>query len=722
MAVSTGYEGEDQPLSLFPNFSAENIPSTKIGGQARQCAAVVLRSPRQDRHAFMPSASSPAVMKKDVLNPTGSVVPVACRSVSGRMQAKFSLQIQDGASLAAWRFKLPADGIRLIICLWMSICVPVSGLELQSKREDVPVSVQKPLSPQGFIPVHPKRPLCLFNTDAWRARIDSTWGEGLPAEQKLEIFDRFWNVIDRKFACFQDLDVDWNALRALYRPEVENNVSRGRFAAIMNHMALALKESHTYIDDRVVNWNTAPAPGIPLLCVGGWGDAGHFGAGLTPLPDSTLLVYKTVPSHPLGLKPGDIVLGYNGIPWKHLYPDLIKAQLPLYGRWWGCSESAYGHSWLMAAGLNWHLFEVIDVIQFEGGDTLHLSTEPMRNQSMHLFCSEQVDVPGVPMLEMDEFLAGKAVSFGILEGTRIGYVYVWGWYGDAEEAFYHAVDSLINKSPTEGLIIDFRTNFGGNMLLSNKGLELLFNQSVSTIGFVSRSDPDDHLSMRSAASPGDYVIPGNPYNHYGKPLAVLTGPGARSSGDQVALRMTFHPMARLFGRPTTASFNSPAVLEFRDYPWSSAYAEADAYLVTRPGHYLTHDEFKVDEKVWLTPEDVARGHDTVVEAAAQWIHKTTNAFPDPVAGHYPGLFRLGQNYPNPFNPTTTIPFFLPWNSSVCVQVFDVRGREAFRVLDEGLGPGENSIPIDASGLPGGIYYYRIKSGGFICAKKMVVLK
>jgi hypothetical protein len=57
-----------------------------------------------------------------------------------------------------------------------------------------------------------------------------------------------------------------------------------------------------------------------------------------------------------------------------------------------------------------------------------------------------------------------------------------------------------------------------------------------------------------------------------------------------------------------------------------------------------------------------------------------------------------------------------------VQVFDVRGREAFRVLDEGLGPGENSIPIDASGLPGGIYYYRIKSGGFICAKKMVVLK
>ncbi|MBN1894119.1 hypothetical protein JW906_06475 [bacterium] len=302
--------------------------------------------------------------------------------------------------------------------------IPSACREFNQNCEVFPAVVQRQSVPKAISPAHRRKPQGLLKVAEWRSLIDSTWGEGLPAEQKLEIFDRFWNVIDKKFACFQDLDVDWDELRALYRPEVAGGVSRGRFAAIMNHMALALKESHTYIDDRLVNWNTKPVPGIPLLSVGGWGDAGHFGAGLTPLPDSTLLVYKTVPFHPLGLKPGDIVLGYEGIPWKRLYPDLIKAQLPLYGRWWGCSESAYVHSWLMAAGLNWHLFNVIDIIKFESGDTLHLSTQPMENQNMRLFCSEQMQVPGVPMMEMDEFLTGKVVHFGIVEGTRIGYIYV----------------------------------------------------------------------------------------------------------------------------------------------------------------------------------------------------------------------------------------------------------------------------------------------------------
>ena len=55
----------------------------------------------------------------------------------------------------------------------------------------------------------------------------------------------------------------------------------------------------------------------------------HFGASLSPLPDSSLLVYDVVPDHPLGLERGDIVLGYDGIPWKTLYKELLADELPL---------------------------------------------------------------------------------------------------------------------------------------------------------------------------------------------------------------------------------------------------------------------------------------------------------------------------------------------------------------------------------------------------------
>ena len=39
----------------------------------------------------------------------------------------------------------------------------------------------------------------------------------------------------------------------------------------------------------------------------------------------------------------------------------------------------------------------------------------------------------------------------------------------------------------------------------------------------------------------------------------------------------------------------------------------------RPLDYLTHDEFPVDEPVWLTPEDAAAGRDTARQAALSWI-------------------------------------------------------------------------------------------------------
>ena len=69
----------------------------------------------------------------------------------------------------------------------------------------------------------------------------------------------------QSMAAFQNLDVNIDSLRDLYRPEIENGVSRGRFAAIMSHFSLAMKECHTTIMDVPVNWGTQISPGIPLF-------------------------------------------------------------------------------------------------------------------------------------------------------------------------------------------------------------------------------------------------------------------------------------------------------------------------------------------------------------------------------------------------------------------------------------------------------------------------
>jgi peptidase S41-like protein len=452
----------------------------------------------------------------------------------------------------------------------------------------------------------------------WRSAIDATWGEGLPTPQKLAIFDNFWFTIDREFAAYHGVDVDWLELKNRYRPEIERGVSRGRFAAIMSHLSLALRESHTRAFDMRVNSFTILHPGVPVLYLSDWLPQIHFGACLTPLPDESLLVYRVGPNHPLGLEPGDRVLGYEGVPWNELLPGLLEAELPLAGLW-GSSPASFQHSLLGGAGMNWHLFHTIDIQKHATGEVVHLSTAVMDKIKPFVHCTEQIDVPGV---RRPDYFRRNLVTWGIVEGTQVGYIYVYGWFWDARGEFLDAMRSLLVDRSTTGLIIDLRLNYGGDLFLSNAGLELLFDHKVTTVAQARRRFVDDHFTLYpdTNAGPSVFAIPGKAKSFYDHPIAVLTGPGAYSSGDQFALRMTYHPRARTFGKSTNGAFNRPVSTEMEVPEWFALFAKWNTFRADRPADYLTHQEMPVDFPVWLETDDVAQGRDTVVEKALRWIN------------------------------------------------------------------------------------------------------
>jgi hypothetical protein len=187
----------------------------------------------------------------------------------------------------------------------------------------------------------------------------------------------------------------------------------------------------------------------------------------------------------------------------------------------------------------------------------------------------------------------------------------------------------LTQYQTGGLIFDFRTNYGGNMFLSYPALSLLFSQQTFTIDFAGRCNLVDHFAMCPLGNSSVYAINGTATADYERKIAVLVGPGALSSGDQVAHLFSFHPRARFFGKSTATAFNSPNTVPLPISGWSSRYAAFDAYRLTDPTNYLTHDELHVDEAVWLTPDDVALGKDSVVEAALHWIlNPTVRPVPD----------------------------------------------------------------------------------------------
>jgi len=85
-------------------------------------------------------------------------------------------------------------------------------------------------------------------------------------------------------------------------------------------------------------------------------------------------------------------------------------------------------------------------------------------------------------------------------------------------------------------------------------------------------------------------------------------------------------------------------------------------------------------------------------------------------------FRLDQNFPNPFNHKTTIGFELPRRSSVVLKLFDLHGREVATMVDAELPPGEHRVEFNATGISGGIYFYRLETVGFVQSRKLTLVE
>jgi hypothetical protein len=461
-----------------------------------------------------------------------------------------------------------------------------------------------------------------------RAAVDAVWGPGLPTAQKLEIFDKFWNAVDTQFAAFHGIDDDWAALRARYRPEVAAGVSRGRFAAIINRMSLSLREGHTIPLDLLVNVFTLPEPGVPLFGIGAW-FVDTSGACLTAQDDGSALVYDVVPTHPLGLQRGDRILGYDGTPWRDLYQRLIDEELPMWPLWWGSGPEGFEHSFVMSAGLNWHHFETMDVFKHATGTVVHLPTSLMPGVVFSPLCTEQLPVPGVTW---PGYFGGDLVRSGVVQGTNIGYIYVYAWSLAASMNFAAAVHELTQVRQVDGLIIDFRFNTGGLIRGSMTGLAALFDHPETTIGSVVRMRADDHLHL---GTPNVFLIPDfwrvdfdlagqRDKASFDGPIAMLVGPGAVSAADFGAFMAAEHPRLRSFGKTTGMAIGLPTQPSLRNelflHPdWDARIAVTNTYKVGQPHDYLIHTDFPVDERVWLRPADVAAGKDTVVEAALRWL-------------------------------------------------------------------------------------------------------
>ncbi len=89
---------------------------------------------------------------------------------------------------------------------------------------------------------------------------------------------------------------------------------------------------------------------------------------------------------------------------------------------------------------------------------------------------------------------------------------------------------------------------------------------------------------------------------------------------------------------------------------------------------------------------------------------------------------LHPNYPNPFNPVTTVAYELPETAPVTLTIYDILGRQVFKLVDNRLQPAGYYRATwdgrDGKGLPlpSGIYIARLSTPDYTKSIKMLLLK
>jgi hypothetical protein len=561
----------------------------------------------------------------------------------------------------------------------------------------------------------------------WKPIIDSYWGPGESSNIQLYILNYFLNDIDENWCGFPNFTLNWDSLVSANRAKItDSSLSRGAFAALMSHLWLSLRDINTYSYDMMIektyltyNYYYKYKPGAPLLILGGWVNYSYFGAAVTPLKDSSLVVYWAGNNNPLGLQGGDIILGYNGIPWVKLFNELYGQDLPLSAFWSfnAATEEANTYSILRSAIMNWGLFDTIDIIKYSTGSTVHLPTAPLEDLKPEndVQWNDQLPVQGVPYRKINQI-----IEYGVLDNTKIGYINLLEWTSGRGELFTKALDSLINIAHVSSLIFDFRCTMGGRIMEANSGFSKIINYPIQECYLKKRLDSTNHLVFKPydtfEFTPGTNLFPG--------PIAVLIGPGCMRAGEVNAIRLKSFPKIRYFGKRTSGSVSSMSgdIVQLTESWFTSV---SDLSLCSKENEYLIHKGLAPDEEVWFDKESAIIGVDPVVKKAVEWISTAVN-IPESMI---PDKFFLNQNYPNPFNPNTSIAYSIAKPGKVTLKVFNSLGQEIKTLINEKQNSGNYRIGFNAQNLASGIYFYRIvaiedenPNNTFTESRKMLLIK
>lgn len=153
-----------------------------------------------------------------------------------------------------------------------------------------------------------------------------------PAGDYASQFDSLWNTFDREYSYFDHKHIDWNAMRATYRPRALAATDQNAFITVIREMLGNLRDLHVVIRDPngrtmptydpqtftnwdravfdqyraranwtqgQVDWGHGVLDGVPYIAIGSWGSSAIRSADF----DAAFERYRNAPAIILDVRP-----------------------------------------------------------------------------------------------------------------------------------------------------------------------------------------------------------------------------------------------------------------------------------------------------------------------------------------------------------------------------------------------------------------------------------
>ncbi|MBD3232935.1 MAG: T9SS type A sorting domain-containing protein [candidate division Zixibacteria bacterium] len=173
--------------------------------------------------------------------------------------------------------------------------------------------------------------------------------------------------------------------------------------------------------------------------------------------------------------------------------------------------------------------------------------------------------------------------------------------------------------------------------------------------------------------------------------------------------------------------------------WFAAYRHHIVPLPLWPGPDEADEEGPSDSTDYSAIVDQIVKHAEILPLNILGLGDTSTGLSDTIKGlaeelgrEYIGEYRgyqspekslvLYPNYPNAFNSNTQIEFYIREKGHIIVDIYNLMGQRVERLVDKTMDVGNHSIIWNASTVPAGVYFCRLRNHNESVIRKMCLLK